>query len=374
MRSAIIHAVGDIMFDITLPPPRVFFHRPDVAACLDDYQPGFKVVYMNTPESRTWLAERNQYLFGIAATSHLTTSRPLSQLPDPMQHDFPFDMIRDELRKADVVFGNLECPLSERGRRCANDVCYRASPGFAAAIARAGFDIVSLANNHIFDYGEPAFLDTLASLRENGVAIVGAGENAAAARAPVMVAVGDLNVASLAYSMIGRDWIYATDTESGIAPLNPMVVAQDVARARGGADVVLVSVHWGVEYQPVPCPRQRQLARELIDAGADVILGHHPHVPGSIELYRGRPIFYSLGNFLFGHDHAAWNRNNMIASIEIEDGRVARAAVTPIGGVYQPRLLDEDAAWRFHEHLGAISAEFGTAFQWKEGRSVIELA
>jgi len=371
-RSALIHAVGDLMFDCDLPPARVFYHRPDVAACDDDYQPAFKLPYLNTQQSRDWLVARNQFINGIYATSHLTISRMLSPRPDPAQYDLPFDAIRSELLAADVVFGNLECPLSRRGRRSGNDTCYRAAPEFADAMARAGFNVISLANNHMFDYGEPAFLDTLKAVRASGMAIVGAGETLPLARSAAIRVIGDLKIAFLAYSMHGQSWGFATDDESGVAPLNPMIVAEDVGRIRRDVDFVIVSVHWGLEYQPTPYARQRELAHELINCGVDVIFGHHSHVPGSIEIYRGRPIFYSLGNFVFGHTHDAWG-DNMLARLRIEDGQLARISVVPVTGVYQPCVARGEAASRFCQHLGRISAEYGTEVRLSDGEIAVKL-
>lgn len=361
-----------MMFDRRLVPPRIFYHYPDVSSVGAPFEGHIRYPFTNTRESVRWLAALDRHVHGVHATAHLADSIALELPPEADQPDYPFRTIAGEFQNADLVFGNLECPLVSQGRRMANDVCYAADPAIAQAMARAGFRVVSFANNHCFDYGEPAFLSTIDTLREHGIAVVGAGTSLDAARTPAVLEVNGVAIAFLAYSMLGQDYIFATDDESGAAPLNPMIVGEDIRRARNEADLVVLSLHWGVEGRAVPWPRLIELAHDLIDSGADVILGHHPHVPGSVEIYRGRPIFYSLGNFSFGHDHRAWG-TDMIANIHVRDGALHEIELLPIRGRYQPAVVNGDAAMQFHRYITAVSRQFGTAFQFSERSSRIEL-
>jgi poly-gamma-glutamate capsule biosynthesis protein CapA/YwtB (metallophosphatase superfamily) len=359
--SVSIVAVGDMMFDTRLRAPRLFFHKPEMTTCVPEFSPLFAMPFVNSEESRRWLARRGVSTTGIELTSHAAQSTPLDVSDSDAGH--PFQAVSDHLRRADLVFGNLECPLSARGRPMSNDKCYCASPEFGAALAEASFRVVSFANNHCMDYGETAFLDTLDLLRDNGIAVVGAGSSLQRARQAAVFDVDGLRIAFLGYSMVGPDRAFAVDGESGAVPLNPLVAGQDIERIRLDVDLLILSIHWGDEIVARPSPRLVDIAHELIAAGADVILGHHPHVPGSVEIYRGKPILYSLGNFCFGHDHHYWS-DNMMARLTADAEGLRALELIPIaggdGGRYRPRLLSNGAAAAFCDQLGQLSAPFRT--------------
>jgi poly-gamma-glutamate capsule biosynthesis protein CapA/YwtB (metallophosphatase superfamily) len=355
-----ITAVGDMMFDRRLTPPRVFYHYPDVSSVGGAFEGHIRFPFMNTRKSVEWLAALDRHVDGVHATSHLADSIALDLPPDAEDPDYPFSRVAGAFQSSDIVFGNLECPLVSGGRRMMNDACYSASPAFAGAMAKAGVRVVSLANNHRFDYGEPGFLATMDALRANEIAVVGAGPSLEEARAPALFAIRGITIAFLAYSMIGPDWIFATDGESGIAPLNPMIVGEDIRRARAETDIIVLSLHWGIEGRATPWPRLVDLAHDFIDCGADVILGHHSHVPGSVEIYHRRPIFYSLGNFSFGHDHRVWG-TDMIVNLHCDRDGVKQVELLPIRGRYQPAVVEGELAVRFHRYLSAVSRQFGTA-------------
>lgn len=360
------------MLDRRLLPPRMFFHHPDFSTCAGQFEGQVRYPFVNTEESVRWLADLDRHVHGIRGTSHMAQSVPLQLPEDGASYDFPFRGIVGELLASDLVFGNLECPLSTRGRRMNNDTCYRAHPAFAEAMATAGFRALSFANNHCFDYGEVAFHDTLEALRRNGITPVGAGASLAEARTPAMFHINGVNVAFLAYSLLGPHWIWATQDESGVTPMNPLVVGQDLQRVRKQADVVIVSVHWGVESRAVPYPRIVEMAHDCIDNGADVILGHHPHVPGSIEVYRDRPIFYSLGNFIFGHDHDDWG-DGMMARLHVADGALSKVEMIPVSGRYQPAVATGDAATVVRRRVAEASRRFQTPFTLSDGIETIPL-
>jgi poly-gamma-glutamate synthesis protein (capsule biosynthesis protein) len=372
-RSLTLTAVGDIMLDRRLLPPRTFYHHPDFSSCGGSFDGQVRYPFPNTEESIRWLAGLDRHVHGIAGTSHAAQSVPLSLPEDGGAYEYPFRSIAGELRASDIVFGNLECPLSARGRRSGNDTCYSADPAFAEAMAAAGFRVLSFANNHCFDYGETAFLDTLDALGRNGITAVGAGTSLAEARTPALIRVNGVTVAFLAYSLVGPPSIWATSDECGAAPMNPMIVGQDIRRVRRQADFVVLSVHWGIESRAVPYPRTVDLAHDCIDAGADVILGHHPHVPGSVEVYRGRPIFYSLGNFIFGHDHDDWT-DGMMARLHIESGVLRKAEIIPITGRYQPTLASGEAASFVKKRVAEASRRFQTPFTASADIETIQLA
>jgi poly-gamma-glutamate synthesis protein (capsule biosynthesis protein) len=225
-------------------------------------------------------------------------------------HAFPFEHVRRLMAGSDIRFGNLELPLTERVAATYKDYVFRAPPSSVDALTGAGFNVLSLANNHALDYGSEGLLDTLATLERAGIAGVGAGRSAEEARRPAVLTVKGVRVAFLAYTNTPNDsisgWNAAADEAGaerpGVAWGRAEDIRRDVAAARAGADVVIVSLHSGFEYTATPNPRQRELARASVDAGAALVLGGHPHVLQGVEFYRGAPIIYSLGNFVFDLD------------------------------------------------------------------------
>jgi poly-gamma-glutamate synthesis protein (capsule biosynthesis protein) len=299
-----------------------------------------------------------------------------------------FAKVRGALRGGDLVLGQLETTLSERGSPAPNaKLAMRAPPEAARAIAEAGYDVVSFAGNHCLDFGPDAFFDTLHHAHAAGLAVCGAGADIAAARRPAIMTVGGTRVAVLAYSSILPQGYWAEARRPGCAPMRAITAYEqietdqpgtparvhtfpdradlralraDVRAARAAADVVVVSVHWGIHFVPAEiADYQRDIAWAAIDDGADAILGHHPHILKGVEIYKGRPIFYSLGNFAIEQPQAfdptildspsfkdlmALNpgmdpmqafvcppdsRKTMIAKLTFEDGRLARTALIP---------------------------------------------
>ena len=245
--------------------------------------------------------------------------------------DHPFDRVRRMFKSVSIVFGNQEGVYSDTTVRAPSSGIQLVVDGSkAAAIAAAGFTVMSCANNHIVDGGYEGLADTIASLEQHGVATVGAGKTIAEARKPRVIVREGVRIAFLAYSAVFPAGYDAKERRPGLAPIRadtfyappdpkqveaparvPRVLTvpfkpdvddlrKDVAAAREQADVVLTSFHWGVWTRPfVVTEYEREYARVAIDAGATAVLGHHHHLLRGIELYRGKPIFYGLGHFVF---------------------------------------------------------------------------
>jgi poly-gamma-glutamate synthesis protein (capsule biosynthesis protein) len=211
----------------------------------------------------------------------------------------PFARVVDWLR-ADYVIGNIECPISAGGTPDPNKIfVFRCAPE-VVKVLRGRFDALSVANNHSGDQGRPAFMETLEHLRAAGIATFGGGRNLREAHAPLWIERGGLRIAVLGFNEFKPRAFEAGPDWSGIAWSEDSHVIGGIRAARSaGADVVIPFMHWGWEREPQPTQRQRDLARRLIDAGADVVVGNHPHVTQGAEIYRGRPVIYSLGNFVF---------------------------------------------------------------------------
>jgi poly-gamma-glutamate synthesis protein (capsule biosynthesis protein) len=224
------------------------------------------------------------------------------------------------LLAADAAIGHVEVPHTRRGRELKGDVpAPGANPAHVAALARAGFAAVSLAGNHIADRGAQGIADTLAALDSAGIVHTGAGATLAKARAPARLVRAARRIALLSYNCVGPEGSWASSTRAGcayvriatadgsaITPSAPLThvdpqslaeLAADIASARTSADVVIVAVHKGIVHtRATLAPYERPLAQAAIDAGADVVLGHHAHIARGIELYGGKPIFHGLGN------------------------------------------------------------------------------
>ena len=237
-----------------------------------------------------------------------------------------FEPTKDLIRGADLGFCQLEFVLSERGERLPQvRHTVRAHPRAAAALVSAGFNVVSFAGNHCLDFGTEALRDTRRHLTEAGAAVVGVGDNIEEARQLVIQDVRGTRVAFLAYSSVLPQGFWATAKRAGCAPMRAFTFYEqiehdqpgtpprvhtfahrddlqalraDVKRARAAADIVIVSVHWGIHFIPAAiADYQRDVGHAAIDAGADAVLGHHAHILKGVELYRGKPIFYSLANY-----------------------------------------------------------------------------
>ena len=213
---------------------------------------------------------------------------------------FPFNYTAEYLRGCDLSIGNLERVVSTMGDPVpAKPFHFRADPMGFGRLTAAGFDIVSLANNHSGDYGTGAYTDMLAQLPANGLTPVGGGLTLAGAHQPVIRTIRSTTVGLLAYCEIGPMSFAATRTSPGHAWLDPTLMQSDIVAVRSHVDYLIVFTHWGVEYQASQTANQQSLAHRAVDSGADLVVGSHPHVVQPAELYHGKPIVYSLGNFVF---------------------------------------------------------------------------
>ncbi|MGE5579654.1 MAG: CapA family protein [Bacillota bacterium] len=244
----------------------------------------------------------------------------------------PFAKVTSLLRTGDIVFGNLENPLTPGREINIREMVLRADPGMADALADAGFTVLSLANNHTPDFGATGILDTLRNLDQAGIAWVGAGSDASEAYASRMVEVKGLRFAFLAFTDPGiTPPLYeASESSPGTASADIAKMQAAIKDARLDADFVVVSLHAGVEYEAEPDDLQVELAHAAIDAGADLVIGHHPHVVQPVERYRDRYILYSLGNFVFDQWWSEETCQGLIARLVISAAGVERVEFYPV--------------------------------------------
>jgi poly-gamma-glutamate synthesis protein (capsule biosynthesis protein) len=207
----------------------------------------------------------------------------------------------------DISFINLEGPVSDLGYNVGSKYSFRMDPQVLPKLKDAGVDIVSFANNHIGDYTVKAFVDTLKRLSDNGILFAGGGANYTEVNTPTVIEKNNIKTCFLAYSDVGPNWMKATEKNPGILLLSDPNFSNTITSAKSFCDVLVVSVHWGDEYKPHTA-RQTKFAHLAIDSGADIVVGHHPHVPQDVEIYNNKPIMYSLGNFIFDQ---SWSKPTM---------------------------------------------------------------
>ena len=254
--------------------------------------------------------------------------------------EFPFFKIADYLKTADILFGNLEGPISDKGKNVGSIYSFRAIPEVLKGLKFAGFDILSVANNHIFDYGREAMEDTLIRLKEAQIEYIGAGFSGKEALSPKIIELKGTKIAFLAFTNLGEKSWEAKENSSGIAWLNKENLKHSIKKAKEEAELIIVSMHYGQEYQLQPTKEQKDFSHLAIDLGADLVIGHHPHVVQPIEQYKRGYIAYSLGNFVFDQNFSKETMEGLLLEVLIKSGKIEK--ITPrdikINNFFQPEL------------------------------------
>lgn len=354
--------------------------------------------------------------------------------PDREEPRTLFEGVQSLFEEADFRFGQLECTISDKGvlRTDVRNPAHRVHPRNIEALIAAPFDMVSYAGNNNLDYGIEAFEDTLQRLTENGIQYVGAGENLKEATSHRTVTLNGIRVAFVNFCSILRDGYAATDERPGIAPLpvatfyEPLeniyeqpgtpsrtvtvvkeadlaLVRESIAAASADSDVCIALFHWGVHFTHDLSPYQPVVAYEAIDAGADLVIGTHPHCLQAVDVYKGKAIFYSLGNFAFEQNRAAANRGvseyldfyglemdelkqhphpshcrrTIGVKITIRDGGIKRLNVCPVffNDEARPERVREGhpVFGEIRELIDRLSAEVGTSLQWTDEDAQVDL-
>lgn len=270
---------------------------------------------LGTPSVSAENTPKKEYfeMFSLNFVGDILAARAIELTMRKQGYDYPFLKIKDLLADADMTFANLETPLigdKTTGRTTpGGTTVFRGDTAFAQTLKDVGIDIISLANNHMKDQGAKGITSTLTTLSTVGILHAGAGQNLAEARKMAVFSIPSkinnqstpVRVGLLAYNDadVVPSSYHATETQSGSNIMDIERLKADVVANRNEADVLLVSMHSGTEYVDYANKRQIAFAHAAIDAGADMVIGHHPHVLQPIEVYKGKYIFYSLGNFIF---------------------------------------------------------------------------
>jgi len=252
---------------------------------------------------------------------------------------YPWAGVARALRSADVTTGNLETSVSTRGVAAVKEYTFRGEPGALAPLASlAGFDVLTLANNHTADYGRDALLDTVRHVRAAGIQTIGAGVNAVQARRPAVIERGGLRLAFLGYSDVNPAGFTATSTAPGTAAADVAAITDDVHAALRRADVAVCFFHWGIELHATPTSRQQLFAAACLNAGARLVLGAHPHVLGGLSRPTPRSLVaWTLGNFVFPSSGVTARTAILRVDLDSRGVRAFRFLPVAIDG-FRPRL------------------------------------
>lgn len=320
----------------------------------------------SSPAEKPSSASRPETI-SIAAVGDMLFDRNVKKLVQQRGGEAPLRYVASHLAKADVTVGNLETPLATGGTR--NPVkepqyAFRGDQRGVKGLSAAGFDAVSLANNHMMDYGTPALTETLANLDRAGIAHSGAGTDTAGAWKPATVVTPDgTRIAYLAFTHILPPGYLAGTGRAGVASgkMDMKLVTDAIRKAKKNHDYVLVSFHWGVEYEPAANGDQRHWAHQAVDAGADMVLAHHPHVIQGVEYYKDRLIAYSLGDFVFDH-YSRETGESFILDARLGPDGVTDAVATPVylDQFGAPEFVTGSEASTILSRLKKISSPFGT--------------
>lgn len=266
-------------------------------------------------------------------------------------YQYPFLATQDFLKSADIAFGNLESPLLAGPQVESSSLIFRADPECAPALVASGFNVLSLANNHIMNQGPEGLLNTLVLLTEAGAKGVGAGTERGKAHQAAIIEKNGLKVAFLAYAYPGNQEAQAD--APGVAIMKIADLEQDLKEAKDEADVVIVSMHAGTEYSREPNQKQIDFGHAAIDHGADLVIGHHPHWIQPIEKYKNKYIIYSLGNFIFDQTWSPETQEGLVASIDLNREGVQSLEFLPVRifDSSQPRFVEGEAGERILKRL-----------------------
>ncbi len=323
----------------------------------------------------------------IASVGDMMLADRAQKRLDKHGYTYPFKKVRP-LLEADYLMGNLEAPITEHGDPFMPDKKYIYKQNLEAgqALKDTGFDLLVLANNHTLDYGPIGLSDTLELVGELGMTAIGGGPDEQSARAGTVIEIAGIKVGVLAYmepygSYERQDW-FATGDSPGCSKMSKEAVREDIARMREQADLVIVHAHYGRNYKP-PTRKQEKYSRMIIDAGADAVNGHHSHVAQGVEIYKGKPIVYSLGNFTFGTGGRFAKDDNgkpkmgygMVARYNLCDGAITSIEFDLIGTnnrmvKYQPTIIGVEEA---KQVMAELNEEYGTVFRWEGSTAILDL-
>jgi poly-gamma-glutamate capsule biosynthesis protein CapA/YwtB (metallophosphatase superfamily) len=395
---------GDVEWSLNFPTPTVIypivdpkpfgklvFGKRDVRdQVIGDWPP---VPYVNKGAGKAYLESLHLKAGGDESVGE-SLSYPLTPPKPEYTQDYsnnqellsyPLRRLAPTFHAADLVFVNNEGALSDHHRQVGSN---KTPEKFAKVMQESGIGIVNLANNHTFDAEERGFLDTLRVLNAAGIAHVGGGSDLNDARKPAIITRNGIKLGFISYTQFNNfgESAFASDGRPGIVPMDPFLIKEDIRKLRPQVDYVLVAIHWSTSVSKVVSPENRKLAHELIDAGADVILGHHPPHPKGIEVYKGKVILYAPSNVLRGHTTLD-SDDGYLARFTMGPKSVEKVEVLPIAGkgqpqghtgaydskLFQPFVMQGPSAQKLLETIRSRTAALDTTMKIEGDKGVITI-
>ena len=275
--------------------------------------------------------------------------------------DYPFEKFGDVLKRGEIIFANLECPVTDQNgetQSLKSNVIFCAPPGAATTLRRAGVTVVSTANNHAFDYGFKGLRETIKFLNQGGINFTGTVADSGVEFAPVIIERNNIRIGIIAYTQTVN---MVRGTKSGLISVFDSARAQrEIGTLKDSVDFVLASYHGGDEYKDVSGKSAEREMKLLADFGVDVVFGHHPHVPQGIEMYHGCLIFHSLGNAVFNQPQRFWTQRSFAALVGFEkrneQKKISSIELIPFRPGYQPTTdLNTDDIQKLMDRIQTLS-------------------
>lgn len=283
---------------------------------------------------------------------------------------YPFEKTSNYLQSGDVSIANLEAPFTQEGEAFDKKFTFKVPPEHAQGLSEAGIDVVTLANNHIMDFGENGLISTIETLEKEGLKHCGAGLNLKEANQPAVIEIRGKKIAFFGYSMTFPQEFYAKEDSSGTVYPEPDLMTKTLTAWEDSVDFTVVSFHWSAEKLDFPKDYQIYFAHLAVNSGADLVLGHHPHVLQGIERYKNRLIAYSLGNFVFG-SYSQDAIDSIILKIYLREDGLFYAQCIPINVAnreveFQPNILKDESKRAVIKKLQRLS------FNLNHGQNIIQ--
>lgn len=332
---------------------------------------------LSREELENWLTTNNSEPFSLTVVGDIMLGERMNRSITKFGPEYPFYSAYPIFKRSSIVLGNMEGPFARKAEREERNFSYKVDPKNARILRRAGFNVMNLANNHLLDCGRQGVLESFTALKKHGIKYIGAGENEELSHQPAIMQAGKYKVGLLGYYWNSRT--AARGNKPGSAIDTKEQLSFDICKLRTLVDRVVVTIHWGIPYDQYPSEEDQEKAHYAIDCGADIIIGHHPHIVQPFEVYKNRPIFYSIGNFAFGSGNS--QAESIILSINFED-TLTKITIFPAyiknrdkRVNYQPKILTGQAACESIDQLKKKSGASGEQIHFinNTGKIVIDL-
>jgi gamma-polyglutamate biosynthesis protein CapA len=282
---------------------------------------------------------------------------------------YPYEGVSGILKDSDLTIGNLEGPITNSGAPVLKkgNLIFRGNPLCIPYLYNAGFRVFNLANNHSMDYGAKGMSESIRLLNNGGISTFGGGLNKEAAEKPKYMNINGIKIGLLGFSAFPPEGYFCFEDRPDVAHLEENRLYGMIKAAKKNCDILIVMFHWGEEFSYYASEHQKTVAHLACDSGADIVIGHHPHVLQGVEKYKGKYIFYSLGNFIFDRQIPSGTDETGILQLLIDKNKIQKSSLLPIKIVNcRPRTCNLEEARHIYERFVLYSKGMGAVIDYKE--------